>query len=509
MIRIKEIFSQHAYSIFLIVFLGLLLYVPMIVSPAFGMLNDGWYITMSREVGLFDFDKLAYLHNARLIPFTLMFSDAMLTIARHTAGGLVALYALEIMTIGFAIYYLIHQHSRSKSLATLGVAFIFFSAAFVTNVYEFFTQDHISFLFILLFCIVYNKLTKESFKRTHIFLILLSIALLACFLLTKEINIFAVGIFAFMLLYDYVGSASKYTKRLDALFVLISAGFLSMYIFGASQIESMSGGYTIAHIPGAILTYGTLLHVNILVGIYALCLLFLNLKKHTWKVKETVGRMPAFYLVAAVGAFAAYLPWGASADRYLLITVGFLYIFFFSYIHVREHKKIITPLLIIVMLANLFFVAFHMVRFYGARQGDHKLLTYLQEHASEYDQICAQTAEASPEDMVELNMWVNKILKLNKPLCSVARVDSETIKEYYDEANISYNDRVTLAPKTIFIGKNYSFITPQEVREEFVIIVDAVLETHIPNIHPKRGFEIKKFDWNIGTVRSKNEKLKV
>lgn len=507
MSKLKTLLFEHKFYIAAIIILAVILYLPMLINPAFSMLNDGWYIHMSKEVGFFDFEKLATFHTGRLIPFTLIFSDAILTLARHSATGLVCIYFLEIIVAGLCLYHLLYRLSRSKSVSLCGTAFIFFSSAFVTNVYEFFTQDHISFVFLLLFCVLYFAITSPSvysvFKKN--FLAGLSLFALVFFIITKETNIFMVGVFATLLLYDYLARASSFIKRLDALYLLISFAFLIFLIFERSQFQATASEYSLGNIPSAFIAYAKLLHFNVLVAFYGLGILFLKFKKSGWNLRESIRREHVFFILAALGSFVVYLPWGAHADRYMLIAVGFIYLFFFSYIRIEKRKKMLIILLAITVLANLFFVSFHGVRFYGARLGDNNLLVYLQEHKDEYDQVCVQSAAASPEDALQLSMWVNKIFLLNKPVCSLSLIESSGHRAYYDLEGILYNEKVSLTEKTLFVGKDHSFVATMPIDTKYVVTVDRILETHLPNIHPTRGFEIKKFDWNIGSVRYAKE----
>lgn len=501
--KMKELILEHKMYIVAVVVLAIILYLPMLISPAFGMLNDGWYIHMSKEVGFFDFEKLATFHTGRLIPFTLIFSDAILTLARHSATGLVYIYLLEIIVAGVCIYHLVYRLSRSKKVSLFGVAVIFFSSAFVTNVYEFFTQDHISFVLLLLFCVLYFALIspRQASKLKQFFLVALSVLALLFFIVTKETNIFIVGVFAGILLYDYLAKSARFIKYLDCLYLLVSLSFLAIVILERSQFQATAGEYSLANIPGAFVAYAELLHFNILIALYAFCVLILKVKNEAWNVTSVITREYAFYILVALGSFIVYLPWGSHADRYMLIPIGFIYLFFFSYIRIEKRKKMLITLLVITILANLFFVSFHIVRFYGARIGDNKLLVYLQEHKDEYDQICVQSAAASPEDALQLSMWVNKIFLLNKRVCSLSLIESSGHKAYFDAEGILYNENVSLTPNTLFVGKDHSFVTTMPIEKKYTVTIERTLETHLPNIHPTRGFEIKKFDWNIGSVR--------
>ncbi len=500
--KLKQLVLEHKMYIFAVIILAIILYLPMLISPAFSMLNDGWYIHMSKEVGFFDFEKLATFHTNRLIPFTLIFSDAILTLARHTAVGLVYIYFLEIIVVGLCLYHLLHRLCHSKKISLFGTAFIFFSAAFVTNVYEFFTQDHISFLLLLIFCVLYFAAASSQNYSVlkKIFILGFSLLSLVFFIITKETNIFMVGVFAGLLVYDYLAKAAAFIKRLDALYLLVSGIFLAVVILERSQFQSTASGYSIANIPSALIAYTKLLHFNILIALYALSVLILKFKKSGWNLSNSFSREHLFYILVALGGFLVYLPWGSHADRYMLITLGFIYLFFFSYIKIDKSKKLLLALLTITILANLFFVAFHAVRFYGARQGDNKLLIYLKEHADEYDQICVQSAAASPEDALQLSMWINKIFMLNKSVCSLSSIESAGHRAYFDAEGILYNEKVALTERTLFVGKDHSFVPTMPIDKKYEVTVEKVLETHLPNIHPTRGFEIKKFDWKIGSV---------
>lgn len=500
----KQWCKQHVWYMGALIISAVLLYAPMLLAPGFGLLNDGWYVHMSQQVGFLDFEKLTTLHNARLIPFTLFFSDGMLTLAQHSAQGLSIIYFVEILVIASLLYYLVFKSTLSKMRAFVATICILFSAAFVSNVYEFFTQDHLSLLLLLVFALLYTWLTSKVHSlKSALPAICLSIITLFCFLVTKEINVFVVGVFAGLLIYDYLTKSEVYYKKLDALYLLFSLAVLGVYIFEFSQIKSMAGSYTLSHIPQAIIDYGVRLHLNVLVALAAIGALYVRFRKSNWNLKQVISREQTMYLLIMLGSLAVYLPWGAAADRYLLLFVSFLYIFFFSFIDFSHHKKLYIPLLIFTFLANLFFVSFHVVRFYGARSGDAKLLTYLQLHKDEYDQICVQTASQSPEDILQLNLWVNDIFHLNKKICSLSLVEDETIKDYYNEAGIVYNTAGQLTDKTLFISKDHSGVPVHPLDSIYTVEILETLKTHLPNIHPTRGFEIKKFDWNIGHVHAK------
>jgi hypothetical protein len=166
-------------------------------------------------------------------------------------------------------------------------------------------------------------------------------------------------------------------------------------------------------------------------------------------------------------------------------------------------RRGIKYFLFLAVLANLFFCAFHFVRFYGSRQGDGNLMKYLVDQSNNYDQVCLLISPGSPEDVIEINIWINKIHGLNKKICTLSQLSPGFYQgwdEVFDKEGIYYGEKVVLSSSTILAIKDYTGVTNQPLDKLYRFFPFTELNFTLPNIHPTRGFEIKQFNWEIGRV---------
>jgi len=490
--KIREFIQTNKRQILAIVLGAVLLYLPQLLVPRFGLLNDGWYINMSQSVGLSDLSSLALFHTGRLIPFTLLFYDALLTITGHSAFCLTVVYALELTLLGILIYGLVKRYA-TKFQSVLAAYSTLFTASFVTNFYEFFTQDHISLVLLLLFTYLYfSKKTK--------FDVALSCFVLLFFLITKETNVFMVGVFGGMLVWNYL---AKKSQKTDVVYFILSLFVTGIFLAKRSAFDvTLESGYSVGNIFPTMISYIKLLHFNLILAALVLWKFLAILKTHSWKF-ASFSKEHVWFLLVGLGSFAIYLPWGAAADRYMIISVVMIMILFFALHSLDKTTKVLNALVALTIAANVFFVQFHIVRFYGARLGDAALLEYLVDHEGEYDQVCVQSAMGSPEDVLQLNLWINKIYKLNVKVCSLSKITEEGLQYYFDTNQIAYHNAVQITDTTLFIRKDHSGVISMPIADTYNVEILKTVGQTLPNVHPTRGFEYKHFNWDIGIVTLK------
>src|SRR3989339_7300 len=490
-------------SLLLIIILAALAYLPYLLYPNFSLLDDPWYLNQAHKLSLFDWRGMVMAHSGRLIPFTLFFYVALYKLANFTAVGFIYLRFLELVIILFLSYYLIKSMS-SVARAIWGTIFILSSSAIITNFYELETQDHLTVLLLLPFTIVYHKILKFiefGEKKVWLYWLLSAFFLLLSFL-TKETNIFLVVVFALLLGYDFAVRSGRGVKLLNFSYLLVSLVWLLIYYLNSKLTGAVAGDYNLGNLIGTSFGYLKILNFNILLVVFAFLGIIINLRKEGINFLMDKQRV-VFLILLSIASFAIYLPWGSVADRYLAVPVVFFYILLFSKIDFSQNKKFWVGLLALVLAGNLYLSTFHVIRFYGSRVADAKLLDYLDANSSDYDQVCTSLSPQSVEGILELNIWLNEIKQSGKKICTLTKLDNNyyiAIKSLLDKADITYGENVRVNDRTIVIVPNFTGVVFSPFDDKYEFISEQNLEYKIYNLHPTRGFETKTFGWIIGRV---------
>lgn len=487
-------------AIFFAVFI---FYLPYILTPQFGLLNDGWYIRLAEQTSLTHWSDFLQLHEERSIPFTLMFYVVVLRTVSFSPLGLVLFYFIELAALIAGIYYF----SGRKLHGFLAALLILFSSPVVTNTYEFFTQEHISLLLLFIFTWHYFELIKSNQKslRTQFFLFTSSVIWLLLFFLSKEINFFLLFVFAVSFVFEWVTKKRKEVLRILAAYVGISALWLVYYFYASSNLQSAVGSiYTVANIPHTFLGFIKILNVHWMPVVCSLLYVIVRVVKGRWSYIASISLRHLYFTAIAALSFLVYLPWNA-AGRYALLPIVCFYIVFFSTIKDVLSKKAVILSLVAVFVGSAFFAVFDMVRFYGLRTSDANMLSYLYQHADAYDQVCVQGGYAVAEDVLEIEIWVNDIYKLNKSVCTLAPIDDVTsvYREVFSREGIVYGEAINETYRTLVIRREFSHREALLPSSQYEVEPKDILTYSIHNIHPTRGFEKKEFNWHIGYLKNK------
>jgi hypothetical protein len=481
-------------------------YLPYLLHPQVSLLDDPWYIAHAQSLSLFDWKGFLAAHNGRLIPFTLFFYTVMYKLVNYSINGFIWLRLLELILILFLSFLVVRLFASSKK-AFWGAVFICLLSPIATNFFELETQDHISLLLLLLFVLMYFRVIKnKSFK---VISFLFSYFVLLLVFLTKETNLFILPMFALMVFCNFLQKDEARIKKINVGYFCFSLLWLVFFVCFSSQTNSVANEYSIHNIPNTILGYLKVINLNLLVVLYVFYHFLKKVRNDGWKLVGD-NHCKFFLILLASLSLAVYLPWGSAADRYTLVPLVFFYILFFSGDEISKNKKTTLILVLLVLLFNIFFSTFHFVRFFGSRMADGQLLNYLEEHRQEYDQVCMQLSPQSPENLLELNIWLNQVKKLNKKICTLVKIDgvyNSVITDILDKEGIMYGKKVVLTKNTWVIveGGSIVYSSPIDSRYEFSPFFN--INYNIRNIHPIRGFEVKRFVWVIGKVVL-SEKLK-
>ena len=500
--------KKYGYHVILI-FLAIIFYLPYLWHAQPSLLDDPWYFYMAKNLNIFDIQSILTAHGGRLIPFTIIFYYFNYQLAHFDFFWVISLRLVELGAIILLIYYLVKRFVDER-LAFWCAAVILFSAPMVTNFYELETQDHISLLLILIFSLVYFKLTNPSFenqnKLKRVGYGAISFIVLLCFLLTKETNIFITAVFAVLFGLDWFCKQVRRIKLLHLFYFIVCALFAMIFFIYSGQIKGGSMGYGPSNILPAIWGYAKILNLSWFFIIYALVLFTFRVKKD-FGYALTDNRWQLFFLLMAVFSFCIYLPWSSVADRYLLMPFVFIALLAFINFNLIVKKYVWFIVVGLAVAGNLYFSVFHFVRFYGARQSDARLMNYLVKNASQYDQVCLPLSVGSNETIIQMDIWLNKINKLNKKVCTLSSLTSGFFTgedKLLDNSGILYGDRVVITSSTLVIQKETTGVVDYPLDAKYIFQPSEHLNFHIYNIHPTRGFEIKKFDWIVGTVKKLN-----
>jgi len=503
---VKSLKENYLYLL-LISGLAFLFYAPYLFNPEWGLLDDGVFMEKVQNLSLLHPESFFNMQ-ARSIPVTWLFTYIIYHLADYHIGGIIFLRFLELLLLLFLTYYFINRY-QSKSMAALGAVFILFTSAITTNFYELGTQDHITLLLLFFFLLFYPAIiSSRAVSRSRFYFYSISSYLILLFLIfTKEINFFIVPVFLSLLVYDFFVGKDQKKLVINAGYLFFSLVCLAAFYFANTSIkESVSGGYSLGNVIGTMIGYIKMINFNWLAVLYLLVVLYNKLRSKEKLISDENDYLIAFFALVAFWSFVVYLPWGP-ADRYLVPSIVFFYIVFFSTIGFKP-KKIVIPMLALVFASNLFFSAFHAIRFYGMRIGESNLLGYLVSHKNEYDQICMQGSGVTMEDIIELSVWLDKVDGLNKEICTLAPADffsshAPYLTNLLDSENIIYGDKVKLTEKTLVAVKNFSAIDTLPFDKKYLFIPSGELRFTLPDIHPTRGFEIKEFSWVLGSVKNR------
>lgn len=467
-------------------FSGIVFFIPFFAFPYFGLLDDGFFVSRLMNLNMFDLNSYLDAGIGRAIPFTWIFNKIIFELAQYNALGVIVLRCIELLFTLYLMYKVVLLAGGKKKYAALAGILTAFTGAMVTNIYELGTQDHITFLLLLMFIYVYLKNAK---KKAYT---IASIVVLLAIFLTKEINFFMIFPFITVALYDRFWNKNWEWNR-DLLYILLTIGGIALYVFSNTGIDSSLGNYDVTKTFAVAFEYVKILNVNVLPLLFIGWFLYKGIQN-----KQNI-RTELFITAISVFSLAAYFPWG-SAQRYVLPYIGCMYIVLAIVFSKIAYKKMHAYTLAGIFVINVYISLFFGVAYLGSRIGDGKVLAYLEDTKNEYNQVCVMGSIASPEDISEVSMWLHDIYAYDTTICTLASDDSsyiETFSELFDEKEIAYGEDLVIDENTIVVVKEYSFIPALTIDDVETYEEIAHLETHVPNVHPKRGFETKEFDWKV------------
>ncbi len=498
--------KKYAWYVAGLLLICTLWYLPYIVNARYGLLDDMWHFREAQQTNIFDWHSLFARVNGRAIPFTIYFYSVLFKLTHYSALGMVVCRLLELMVLVVGIFYFLSKRSLANAL--WACALFITSSSLVTNFYELFTQDHLSLLILLIFSAVYFGIKKRvgSSNVLPYCRVVLSLVLLSLFFLTKETNIFIIGVFIALVVFDLAVTRNRRLVWLNLLYTVFSMLWLAFYFLAVKQ--SSGGAYNLAFLPRTLVGYAVILNCNLLLVVYLAHDVYKKVKVQTLTLSEPTLHTWAYLFFVTIFGLGVYLPWGAVADRYLMVAVAFFYLLFFSIVTVSLKNKFLLILLSVVLASNIFFAAFHMVRFYGGRMGDANLMTYLVNHSSQYDQVCLQGSPSSSEDLLEMKIWLNDVNHLNKQLCTLTDYTNDTTGQtsFFEKEGIVYGKQFVNSARTIVALKQTSGAPVIPIDARYTFSPHEKLEYTIHNMHPTRGWEVKEFSWYIGIVSTTSKK---
>ncbi len=486
--------------LFFVILLCALFYLPYLLHPGISLLDDPWYIHEAKNFRFSSLFSLITDHGSRLIPFTLLFYNIFYKLSDYSINIFIYLRFIELIVIVLLIHHILRQVKVKNLIAP--ILLIIFSGVLASNFYELETQDHISLLLLLIFTSLYFNIRKSSSTKFS-WQFILSLLTLAFFLLTKETNIFIIGLFFIILFFDARMSAAKNILLINAGYILVCLSWLAVFYFQSSHTAGTLSAYSIGNIIKISLSYLKIFNFNLLLLILSLYYL-----AKEYKINKVVVKERSFYLLyfftLTVFSIAVYLPWNTWAVRYALVSFVFNLIFvYYVFSFTRIKESLLIGIFILTFILNAYLFSFEAIRFYGSRQADDHILKYLMEHKNDYDQVCVQGSAGSFEDILELDTWLNKVNNLNKKVCSLMADNylNEDLKKLLRNNNIIFGNFFKNFNKTIVLKKEYSFVTMIPIDDKYKFQEIDRMSFGIYDLHPTRGFEKKNFNWIIGNIR--------